>query len=208
MLKRVIAFWMIGLMFLTVPSGADIVMDEETEDEVIGRDFNPLSVGKLEVRPIMSVRMSRNSVIYQAGVSVGYSLTRSHQVGGSFVMGNRAWNRANRREIPTLSSDGTRGIGASSFSVDDGFGSSVTGFYRYNVPYEVQRRVFPFVEAFGGRDFWGWGNVSEVGGGVGVRKVVSRSAALTTQYSFVALFTEGQRFNRHIVTAGISMFFR
>ena len=36
------------------------------------------------------------------GLPVGYSLTNAHQFGGSFVMGNRVWDRVSRREAQPL----------------------------------------------------------------------------------------------------------
>ena len=208
-MKRAMVILTAGLLAFGAPALADIVQEEGPDEGVGGVTLNPVRAGRLEIVPIMSMRFSGSTLVYQAGVSVGYSLSRMHQVGGSFVMGNRAYNRrANRREVLATPPGTVRNATGNALSIDDGFGSSLTGFYRLNIPIQVEKRTFPFVEAFGGRDFWGWGNVSELGGGVGVRKVLSDRTALTSQYSYVALFANGQRLNRHIVTAGVSMFFR
>ncbi len=207
-MKQMILFLTVALLAFGVPARADFVLpDEEPEEvEVVGMG-SPLHAGNLEISPIMSVRFSGSALVYRAGVTVAYSLTRTNQLGGTFVMGNRVWDRANRREVVVGPPGDTRNITGLNLSVDNGFGSSLTGFYRFNVPFEIEKRTYPFVEIFGGRDF-GWGDVSEVGGGAGVRKFVSRYTAMTSQYSFTVLFAGGQRVTRHIVTAGVSMFFR
>lgn len=200
--------WRLLLICLTVGftgAASGQVIDGETEGEI---DLSPISgirAGHLEINPIMSMRLSGGAVVYQVGVALGYAVTRSHQLGGSFVMGNRLYDRTNRREVvvgaPLTTSNSPR------LSIDQGFGSSLTGFYRYNVPYQVDKRTFPYVEVFGGRDF-GWGDLSEAGAGVGFRRFVSRTTSLNTQYSYVALFADGERLNRHVITAGFSVFFR
>lgn len=203
-MKRWLLILLGAMVGLTGQVSAQII-DGETEGEI---DLSPISgirAGHLEVNPIMSMRLSGGAAIYQVGVAVGYAVTRTHQLGGSFVMGNRLYDRTNRREVlvgPPLSN----GNGAN-LSIDQGFGSSLTGFYRYNAPFQIEKRSFPYVEVFGGRDF-GWGDLSELGAGVGVRRFVSQTTALNTQYSYVALFADGQRLNRHIITAGFSVFFR
>lgn len=120
-------------------------------------------------------------------------------------MGNRVWDRASRRDIQPVGQTPPATSG-NLLSVDQGFGSSLTGFYRLNLPIRIQKRTYPFVEIFGGRDF-GWGDVKEVGAGAGVRKFVTRRTAVTSQYAFTAMFAEGQHVTRHVVTAGFSLYF-
>lgn len=206
-MRQMILFSMVALLAFGVPARADFVLpDEEPEEvEVVGMG-SPMQAGHLEISPIMSVRFSGSALVYRAGVTVAYSLTRTHQMGGTFVVGNRVWDRASLREVVVGPLGDTRNLTGLSLSVDDGFGSSLMGFYRYNVPFEIEKRMYPFVEIFGGRDF-GWGDVREVGVGAGVRKFISRHTAMTSQYSFTVLFAGGQRVTRHIVTAGVSMFF-
>ena len=203
---------MLLLMTLILVSGgpvlADVIIDDRPQEEepegIGGVTLDPIRAGRLEVTPVMSMSYANNGLVYRAGVTVAYSLTRMHQLGGSFVMGNRVWDRANRREVVDVQQvDARQGF----FSVDEGFGSSLTGFYRLNLPIEVEKRTYPFLEIFGGRDF-GWGDVSEVGGAVGIRRFVSRKTAVTSQYSFSALFADGDHITRHVVSAGVSMFFR
>ena len=71
---------------------------------------------------------------------------------------------------------------------------------------EVSKRTYPHVEVFAGRDF-GWGNLSEVGAGLGFRKFVNRTTALTSQYSYVILFAEGENLRRHVIMAGFTVFY-
>jgi hypothetical protein len=203
---------MLLLMALILVSGgpalADVTIDgrppEEDPEGIGGVMFDPIRAGRLEVTPVMAMSYANNGLVYRAGVTVAYSLTRMNQLGGSFVMGNRVWDRAIRREVQDVPQVAAR---QGHFSVDEGFGSSLTGFYRLNIPIEVEKRTYPYLEVFGGRDF-GWGDVSEVGGALGVRKFVSRKTAVTSQYSFSALFADGDHVTRHVVSAGVSMFFR
>lgn len=188
----------------TSPSSAQVGFPEEAEDEFDVSPIGPIRAGQLEINPIMSFRMSGGGMVYQVGAAVGYAITRYHQLGGSFVMGNRLYSRTNRQQVVVSSNSGIGGT-ASSFSVDQGFGSSLTGFYRFNMPFEVSRWTYPHVEVFAGRDF-GWGNSSEVGAGLGFRKFVNRKTALTSQYSYVLLFADGENFKRHIITAGFTVF--
>lgn len=189
------------------PALGDMVPDPESEEEVAGIRLSPVRAGRLEVNPILSVRFSGQVAVYRVGASVGYSPTRSHQFGGTFVVGNRVWDRASRRELYESDTGDLGGLSAGYLSVDEGFGSSLTGFYRFNVPYEIRKRTYPFVELFGGRDF-GWGDASELGGGIGVRKALSRRTAVTTQYAYSVLFADGQTYKRHVISAGMSVFFR
>jgi len=201
-----ILFLIAALAGVGSPAFADLpgVPDEEESDS-LGLPLNPIRAGRLEVMPIMSVRFSAGAMVYRAGISVGYSLTRAHQFGGSFVMGNRVWDRASRRDIQPVGQTPPATSG-NLLSVDQGFGSSLTGFYRLNLPIRIQKRTYPFVEIFGGRDF-GWGDVKEVGAGAGVRKFVTRRTAVTSHYAFTAMFAEGQHVTRHVVTAGFSLYF-
>jgi hypothetical protein len=202
--------WLVVLMCVVVGLAGSVssqVIDGETEGEI---DLSPISgirAGHLEINPIMSMRLAGGAAVYQVGVALGYAVTRSHQLGGSFVMGNRLYDRTNRREVVVGSPLSTSSV-ATRLSIDQGFGSSLTGFYRYNVPYQIDKRTFPYLEVFGGRDF-GWGDLSEAGAGVGFRRFVSRTTSFNTQYSYVALFADGgERLNRHVITAGFSVFFR
>ena len=207
-MKISVVFVTAGLLAWAHPAHADNFPGEEPEREA-GVTLNPIRTGRLEVIPILSVGLSDGSVVYQGGVSIGVALSRLHQVGGAFVVGNRANDRwGDRTEIiqtPQPTVETRAGYPA---SADDGFGSSVSGFYRLNVPLRVDRRTWPFLEAFAARDYWGWSGVSEVGGGVGFRRALSNRTALTTRYAYVAQFTEDKRFNRHVATVGVSMFFR
>lgn len=185
---------------------ADIVIDEEAEDEVDISPIGPVRAGHFEINPIMSFRMSGGGMVYQVGASMGYAITRHHQVGGSVVMGNRLYSRTNRRAV-LVDTNGRIGGTSGNFSVDQGFGASLTGFYRFNVPWEVSRRTYPHVELFAGRDY-GWGDFSEAGAGLGFRRFVSRTTALTSQYSYVILFADGDNLKRHVISAGFTVFFK
>jgi hypothetical protein len=201
-----------ALLMLTTQANADISGLSEDEDESIGGvNVQPVRGGRWEITPIMSMRFSNGDLFYRAGVAVAYSINRYHQIGGSFVAGNREYNRLASNDIVGLADgidDDFQNVRGRYLTVDEGFGSSVSGFYRLNIPWQIERRTYPFVELFGARDFLGWGDVSELGGGVGVRKVVSRRTALTTTYGFSVLFAGGQQVKRHQVTAGVSVFFR
>lgn len=76
-----------------------------------------------------------------------------------------------------------------------------------NLPIRVDRRTFPYLEVFGGRAF-GWGDLSEADVGAGIRRFINSSTSVNSHYSYVALFADGQSLNRHIITAGVSVFFR
>jgi hypothetical protein len=179
---------------------------DEADDDWNVSPVGPIQAGKLEVNPIMSFRMSGGGMVYQVGAAVGYSLTRHHQLGGSFVMGNKLYTRTNQRQA-VVGQDARIGSPTTgNFSGDQGFGSSLTGYYRFNVPIEVSKRTYPHVEVFAGRDF-GWGDFSEVGAGFGFRKFVNRTTALTSQYSYVILFAGGgENLKRHVITAGFTVF--
>ena len=197
-----------GLLSWSNPMHADIFPGEET-DGGAGVTLNPVRAGRLEVIPILSVGLSDGSVVYHGGVSVGVALSRLHQIGGSFVVGNRAYDRwGDRTEVIATPQPPVQTRAGYPASAEDGFGSSLSGFYRLNIPLRVERRTWPFLEAFAARDYWGWSGLSEVGGGVGLRRALSNRTALTTRYSYVALFTEDERFNRHVATVGVSMFFK
>jgi hypothetical protein len=207
-MRRIVLFLTVVLLVSGGAVRADFLAPEEEPEEVeIFGAGGPMQAGRLEISPMMSLRFSGSALVYRAGVTMAYALTRTHQLGGTFVMGNRAWDRANRREVVVGTPGDTHRVTGRILSVDQGFGSSLTGFYRYNIPYQIEKRTYPFVEVFGGRDF-GWGDVSEVGGGAGVRKFISSRTAMTSQYAFTVLFADGQHVTRHIVTAGVSMFFR
>jgi hypothetical protein len=201
------------LLFVLTPNvRADITgVSDDNEDTVAGVDLQPIRGGRWEITPIMSMRFSGGNLVYRGGISVAYALNAYHQLGGSIVAGNREYNRlASRTEIgpADLVADNVQNIRGRYVTVDEGFGSSVSGFYRLNIPLQIERRTYPFLEVFGARDFWGWGNISELGGGGGVRKLVSRRTAFTTTYGYSVLFAEGQHIKRHQVTAGVSVFFR
>ena len=190
---------------VALPAPAEVIWDEEAEDGVDISPIGPIRAGHLEINPIMSFRMSGGAAVYQVGASIGYAITRHHQVGGSFVMGNRLYNRTNRRQVVGVDNARIGGTTAN-VSVNQGFGSSLTGFYRFNLPCEVSKQTYPHLEVFAGRDF-GWGNLSEVGGGLGVRKFVSRTTALTSQCSYVVLFADsGANLKRHVISAGVTVF--
>jgi len=176
---------------VALPAPAEVIWDEEAEDGVDISPIGPIRAGHLEINPIMSFRMSGGAAVYQ--------------VGGSFVMGNRLYNRTNRRQVVGVDNARIGGTTAN-VSVNQGFGSSLTGFYRFNLPCEVSKQTYPHLEVFAGRDF-GWGNLSEVGGGLGVRKFVSRTTALTSQCSYVVLFADsGANLKRHVISAGVTVF--
>lgn len=186
------------------------IVEREVADEVVQEVMlNPVRAGRLEILPIFSMRFSGGSLVYQAGMSLGYFVSQIHQLGGSFVIGNRAYNRQENHQTVQISHSRTLPSTVNnSLSVADGFGSSLMGFYRFNIPVQVKKQTFLFVEFFAGRDFWGWEDMSELGSGVGMRKVLSDRIALITQYSYVIRFFNGQRLNHHIVSAGVSTFFR
>ena len=201
---------MFAACLLCVPLSAEVI-DEVAfeEDDPGGISTDPFRSGRLEIQPIMSVSFTRGgSAVYRAGMSFGYSLSRSNQVGGTFVLGNGTYDRANPRPVVDLNQGGTVVVGPrSTYSLEEGFGSSLTGFYRFNAPFTIAKKTYPYVELFGGRDF-GWGNLGELGAGVGVRKFVGRRTALTTQYSFTTLFDDGSHIRRHVITGGMSVMFR
>ena len=85
-MRHAVVFLTAGLLAWGAPANADIFPGEEPE-EGIGVTLNPVRAGRLEVIPILSVGISDGSVVYQGGVSVGYSLSRLHQIGGAFVAG-------------------------------------------------------------------------------------------------------------------------
>ena len=207
-MRRTMTILMALIIVSGVPAAADVIVDDEPQEEeaggIGGVTFDPIRAGRLEVTPIMSMSYANNGLAYRAGMTVAYSLTRRHQLGGTFVLGNRVWDRATRQEVVDVPRVDAR---QRFFSVDEGFGSSLTGFYRLNLPFELEKRTYPYLEVFGGRDF-GWGDVSEVGGAFGVRKFVSRNLAMNYQYAFSALFADGDHTTRHVLSAGVSMFFR
>ncbi|MDE2998784.1 MAG: hypothetical protein OXU79_06860 [Gemmatimonadota bacterium] len=204
-----IVLLIVGLLIRGTPAQADIFPGEAPEDET-GATLSPIRAGRLEIIPILSAGINEGGeVFYRGGVSVGYALSRLHQVGGSFVVGNRAYDRfGDQTEIAGTPVLATQTRAGNPVSAEDGFGSSLSGFYRLNIPLRVDRRTSPFLEAFAARDYWGWSGVSEVGGGIGFRRSMSNRTALTTRYAYVALFNDGKRLNRHVATVGISMFFR
>lgn len=208
-MKLAIVFLTVGMSIWGTPARADIFPGEEPEEET-GVTLSPVRAGRLEIIPILSAGVNDGGeVFYRGGVSVGYVLSRLHQIGGSFVVGNRAYDRFGDRtevvETPVAPVQATAGYPV---SAEDGFGSSLSGFYRLNIPLKVDRPTSPFLEAFAARDYWGWAGVSEVGGGIGFRRSMSNRTALTTRYAYVALFNDGKRLNRHVATVGVSMFFR
>ncbi|MBT4140132.1 MAG: hypothetical protein HOE48_19600 [Candidatus Latescibacteria bacterium] len=202
---------MVCLLVFSTQANADITGLAEDDESIGGVNLQPVRGGRWEITPIMSMRFSSGDLYYRAGIAVAYSINKYHQVGGSFVAGNRQYNRLASNDISGLSDaveNDIQNIRGRYLTVDEGFGSSISGFYRLNIPWQIERRTYPFVELFGARDFWGWGNVSELGGGLGVRKMVSRRSAFTTTYGYSVLFTDGQKVKRHQVTAGVSVFFR
>jgi hypothetical protein len=186
------------------PTIGEIVISEASEDDVDIAPVGPVRAGQLEINPIMSFRMSGGNMVYQVGATIGYAITRHHQLGGSFVMGNKLYSRTNQRQV-VGGTDARIGGSTNNFSVDQGFGSSLTGFYRFNLPFQISERTYPHLEVFAGRDY-GWGDRSEVGGGLGFRKFVNRTTALTSQYSYVLLFADGQNLKRHVISAGFTVF--
>ena len=198
-------FLLLAAVCFAATAASAQVGPREAEDDWNISPVGPIQAGRLEINPIISFRMSGGAMVYQVGVAVGYSMTRHHQLGGSFVMGNKLYSRTNRREAVSQQDVRIGGPSPRNFSIDQGFGSSLTGFYRFNVPIEVSKRTYPHLEVFAGRDF-GWGNLSEVGAGLGFRKFVNRTTALTSQYSYVLLFAESENLKRHVITAGFTVF--
>lgn len=213
-MKRWFLCLAVGLLAFGTPVQADIVGIEEEEEGIGSINRSPITAGRLEITPIMSLRFSGSDFLYRGGVQVAISLNQWHQIGGSFIAGNRQYDRLARRDLSGLQGqaqaldNATVDARGRYLTVDDGFGSSVSGFYRLNLPIKIEKRTFPFVELFAARDFWGWGDVGELGGGAGVRKVLSRRTALNTMYGYSVLFAGGDRIPRHFVTAGVSVFFR
>lgn len=210
-MKHWLMYLVVGLLALGTPARADIVGEEETEGTG-GINTGPIRAGQLEVTPIISWRFSSGNFFYRAGIQVAYSINQWHQIGGAFVAGNR--DRFERSGLPGSQDDlqvidnATVDARGRYLSTSEGFGSSVSGFYRMNIPIKIQRRTFPFLELFAARDFWGWGNVSELGGGAGIRKMVSKRTAMNATYGYSVLFANNTRTPRHFVTVGMSVFFR
>ena len=203
---------MAALLLCAPQAQADITgLADDDEEGIAGVNLQPIRGGRWEITPIMSMRFSNGDLFYRAGIAVAYSLNRYHQIGGSFVAGKREYNRLASNNVTGITDaveSDVQNIRGRYLTVDEGFGSSVSGFYRLNIPWQIEKRTYPYIELFGARDFWGWGNVSELGGGLGVRKLVSRRTALTTTYGYSVLFADGQQIKRHMVTAGVSVFFR
>lgn len=208
-MKHWLMYLVVGLLALGTPARADIVGEEETEGTG-GIDTGPIRAGQLEVTPIISWRFSSGNFFYRAGIQVAYAFNSWHQIGGAFVAGNR--DRFERRGLSgsqdQILDNATVDARGRYLDESEGFGSSVSWFYRLNLPIKLEKRTFPFLEGFAARDFWGWGNVSELGGGAGVRKGVSKHAAMNAMYGYSVLFANGNRTTRHFVTVGMSVFFR
>ena len=201
-------------------AGAQIRGDQPDQEEVGGLPLNPLRAGRLEVTPIMSVQYYGGGLAVNVGASFGFLISPAHQVGGTFIYGNtgreseavRARNRALRRQIedvigttPTqvlASASSPAGFGIPS---ERGWGASLTGFYRYNLPM-AQRKVRPFLQVFGGRDFRNGFDYSEVGGAVGARRAMSPRMALTAQYGYSLLLLDGRTYRRSVASVGVSAF--
>lgn len=213
-MKRLFVFLAVGILAFGMPAQADIVGLEEAEEGVGGVKLSPIRAGRLEITPIMSLRFAGGDLFYRGGVQVAYSINSWHQIGGAFVAGNRQYDRLARRDLSGLGNQAqalnntTVDARGEYLNINEGFGSSVSGFYRLNLPFQIEKRTFPFLEVFAARDFMGWGDVSEVGGGAGVRKVLSKRTALNTMYGYSILYAGGDRLTRHFVTAGVSVFFR
>ncbi len=210
-MKRWLMYLAVGLLALGTPARADIVGEDENEGDG-GINTGPIRAGQLEVTPIISWRISGDQFFYRAGLQVAYAINPWHQIGGAFVAGTR--DRFERRGLPgsqdqiQVLDNTTVDVRGRYGAANEGFGSSVSGFYRLNLPIKIEKRAFPFLEVFAARDFWGWGNVSELGGGAGVRKRVSKRTALNAMYGYSVLFANGDRTTRHFVTLGMSVFFR
>ncbi|MBS11551.1 MAG: hypothetical protein CME19_08110 [Gemmatimonadetes bacterium] len=86
----------VACLSLATTSHASTVIDGEGDDDI--SPIGPTKAGRLEINPIVSFRMSGGNMIYQFGASLAYSLTRHHQLGGTFVMGNRLYSRTNQRQ--------------------------------------------------------------------------------------------------------------
>ncbi len=214
-------FCIVFLALAASAAGAQVIGDPSSEGEFGGVSLNPVRSGKFELTPILSTRYNNGRVAVNVGASFGYLFTPSHQIGGTLVFGNtlresqaiRVRNSAVRSQIEEAVSPTTGqvlsnvsaplGIGLPS---ELGWGASMTGFYRYNIPYE-RRKVSPFLSVFGGRDFHNGYNYSELGGSIGARKAVSRRATLTMQYGYSFLFLDGGHEPRNIVSIGVSTFF-
>lgn len=210
----------IASLLIASAAGAQIHGDRPDPEGVGGVPLNPLRAGRFELTPILSTQYYNGALAVKVGASFGYLITRSQQLGGTFIYGNtvresqtaRLRNSAVRRKIedvisPTPGqvlagiSDPTR-IGLPS---QRGWGASLTGFYRYNIPVE-HRRVRPFLSIFGGRDFHNGFDYSEVGGAIGARRALSPRLALTAQYGYSLLFSHGQTYHRNGASVGLSAF--
>ncbi len=210
----------VAVLSLVVASAAGAqVQGDRPDQEVMGR-LNPLRAGRFELTPILSAQFSGGGLAVNVGASFGYLITASHQLGGTFIYGNtvresqtaRLRNSAVRREIESAvgSTTGQVLAGISDPTMigvpwQRGWGASLTGFYRYNVPVE-RRKVRPFLSIFGGRDFHDGFNYSELGGAVGARKALSPRLALTAQYGYSLLFSNGQTYRRNGAYIGVSAF--
>lgn len=214
----------IGLAVLLLAAasiaGAQVRGDQPDQEEVGGLPVNPLRAGRLEVTPIVSAQYYGGGLAVNLGASFGYLISRSHQLGGTFVYGNtvrqseavRARNEALRRQIEDVigstpsqvlaSASSPAGVGVPS---ERGWGASLTGFYRCNLPVE-RRKVHPFLQVFAGRDFRNGFNYSEVGGAFGARRALSSRMALTAQYGYSLLFLDGKTYRRNVASVGVSAF--
>jgi len=213
-MKRWLMCLAVGLLAFGTPAQADIVGLDEEDEGLGGVNVSPITAGRLEITPITSLRFSGSTLLYRGGVQVAFAINQWHQIGGSFIVGNRQYDRLARRDFSGLQGEAqaldnaTIDARGRYLTVDEGLGSSVSGFYRLNLPIQIEKRTFPFLEVFAARDFMGWGDVSELGGGAGVRKMLSRRTALNTMYGYSVLFAGSDRIPRHFVTAGVSVFFR
>lgn len=207
-------------LFAVSAAGAQIRGDQPDQEEIGGLPMNPLRAGRLEVTPIVSVQYHGGGVAVNVGASFGILIHPAHQLGGTFIYGNtvrqseavRTRSRALQREIEAVigttpsglmaSVSNPAGIGIPSVQ---GWGASMTGFYRYNLPVE-QRKVRPFLQVFGGKDFRNGFDYTEVGGAVGARRIISSRAALTAQYGYSLLFLDGKTHRRSVASVGVSAF--
>ncbi len=207
-------------LLMASAAGAQIHGDQPDQEGVGGTPPNPLRAGRFELTPILSTQFYNGALAVNVGASFGYMISRSHQLGGTFIYGNtvresqtvRRRNNAVRQLMedavgPTTGQilAGMSSLSGTGLPSQRGWGASLTGFYRYNVPVE-RRKVHPFFSLFGGRDFHNGFDYSEVGGAVGARKALSPRLALTAQYGYSFLFSNGQTYRRNGASVGLSMF--
>jgi hypothetical protein len=218
-MRKLVCVAIVSLLMASAAE-AQIHGDRPDQEGVGGTALNPLRAGRFELTPILSTQFYGGGLAINVGASFGYMISRSHQLGGTFIYGNtvresqtvRPRNNAVQKLIengtgPTAEQvlAGMSNLSNVGYPSRRGWGASLTGFYRFNVPVE-HRKVRPYLSIFGGRDFHNGFDYSEVGGALGARRAISPRVALTAQYGYSLLFSNGQTYRRNGVSFGLSVF--